>query len=50
MKIWLNNLKPGDIFYDNDSLRVHYYKVICNAINSYFKMPSFKVIDLNTNI
>ena len=50
MKIWLNNLKPGDIFYDNDSLRVHYYKVISNVINSYFKMPSFKVIDLNTNI
>lgn len=49
MKIWLNKLKPGDTFYDNDLFGVHYYKVIGDARNPNFKMSRFKVTDLDTN-
>ena len=48
MKIWLNDLKPGDTFYENN-LGVHHYKVIDDAHNMNFKMSRFKVLDLDTN-
>lgn len=49
MKIWLNDLKPGDTFYENSSIGVHHYKVIGDAHNMNFKMSRFSVLDLNSN-
>ena len=49
MKIWLNDLKLGDTFYENSLIGVHHYKVIGDAHNMNFMMSRFKVLDLDTN-
>ena len=50
MKIWLNDLKPGDRFWDvtlNDALE---FEIIGDAHNMNFKMSRFKIKDIKNDI
>lgn len=50
MKIWLNDLKPGDTYYDNDGYDVYQYRIIDYANDTLFRMARFNVLNIDTKV